>query len=161
MQAGANSKSHIIHHPPKESYHARPPSDAYTSEKRGNHHSNRASVEVLQARKEAVEHSRRSTDEDNKYYQQSPMRRPSRSRDQSSGYSSISDKHTNKENASRDSVSHIGESREKKEEKEKIHNLISDVKNVLYPVKKSKAKQDSYCSDDDFEEESDKRVYAK
>ena len=169
-QVGHHSKhqaSHQSSNPPtKESHYIKPPSDYHyegtSNDKRTSHYSsNRGSIEVAGGRRESVDNGRKSTEEENKYYHQSPLRRPSKSQHQQANHNSISSKKVDKENLGRESHAYVSESKEKKEEKEKIHNLISDVKNVLYPIKKQPVKPDGHCSDEDFEEDADKRVYAK
>lgn len=136
-----------------------------SSEKRNSVYANRASVE-LPSRRDSYDSSRKPAEEESKFYHQSPLRKSSAKQPSHPVvYNPLLNKQIDKENnvsSVRESHSYVSESKEKKEEKDKINNLINDVKNVLYPINKSKAQPEESNSDDEgFEEDADKRVYAK
>ncbi len=138
--------------------------EAAANERRNSFFANRnASGEPVSLKDSYEGNKKILVEEENKYYQQSPLLKPSKPLNPSNSSAHIPNKQAEKENNIRESASYQNiESKEKKEEKEKINNLIKDVKNVLYPIDKKKIQQEENVSDDEnFEEDPSQRVVAK
>lgn len=143
-----------------------------TAERRRSFCINRNSQDLIISKRDSYDGSnsnnaRKTTEEENKYYHQSPLRKSAKPANPiPTMYNSHSNKQiSDKENSNilRENQSNVVvESKEKKEEKDKIHNLINDVRNCLNPINKKKISHHGDNSDDEgFEEDADKRVYAR
>jgi hypothetical protein len=108
--------------------------------------------------------NRINTEEENKFSDVPPVKKTAKTSGNvnSNPQGSLQNKYNEKENnilgelASEQNF----DSKDKKEEKDRINNLISDVKKVLYPMDKKKV-QENTSDDDDFEEDPSQRVVAK